>query len=417
MPTPPEWPIYNAGLFPGAGTLSAPPVAIDRNAGRPPRQIQWSIGIQREIFTNLVVEASYVGNRGAWWEANDLININALTPERIASFGLNVNSAADRALLTSALNSPQAAQRGFNRPPYAGFPMTSTVAQSLRPFPQFAGSANNSPAVAYIWAPLGRTWYDSLQVKVTKRFSHGLDFTSTFTWQKELTMGAEQVGNAMGVSGASVNDVFNRPTNKYLSMLSRPLTIVTALNYTFPKLNVNKFLDLALQDWTFGASLQYASGMPVKAPVAQNALSSVLFRDTFANRVEGQPLYTKNPNCHCVDPTVDFILNPNAWVDPPAGQFGSGAAYYNDYRQQRRPGESLSLGRTFRFREGVTLNIRADFQNAFNRTEMSTPTSTNAKATQTRSSTGATVSGFGYINTRSVAAAPRAGMIVATFKF
>ena len=192
MPTPPAWPIVNSGLYPLAGTLSAPPVAIDGNAGRPPRQIQWSIGIQHEIFSNLVVEASYVGNRGAWWEANELINVNALTPERIASFGLDVNNAADRTLLTSPLNSSLAAQRGFNKPPYAGFPMTATVAQSLRPFPQFAGSSNSAPAIAYIWAPLGRTWYDSLQVKATKRFSHGLDFTSTFTWQKELTMGAER---------------------------------------------------------------------------------------------------------------------------------------------------------------------------------------------------------------------------------
>lgn len=30
------------------------------------------------------VEIAYVGNRGAWWEANGLININALTAERNA---------------------------------------------------------------------------------------------------------------------------------------------------------------------------------------------------------------------------------------------------------------------------------------------------------------------------------------------
>jgi hypothetical protein len=319
--------------------------------------------------------------------------------------------------LTSPLNSTLAAQRGFNKPPYASFPMTATVAQSLRPFPQFAASANNAPAVAYIWAPLGRTWYDSLQVKVTKRFSHGLDFTSTFTFQKELTMAAEQVGNASGLSGASVNDVFNRRSNKYLSMLSRPVVSVTALNYTLPKLNINRFLSMAIRDWMFGASLQYASGLPIKAPIAQASLSSVLYRDTFANRVPGQPLFTKNPNCHCVDPTVDFILNPNAWADPAAGTFGTGTAYYNDYRQQRRPGEGMSLGRTFRLKEGVTLNIRADFQNIFNRTEMNSPTSTNAKATQTRSTAGTTVSGFGYINPASVAAASRAGMIVGRFNF
>jgi hypothetical protein len=200
-------------------------------------------------------------------------------------------------------------------------------------------------------------------------------------------------------------------------MLSRPIVFVTALNYTTPTLLGNKILSWVARDWTYGLTLQYASGMPIKAPTAQNSLSSVLFRDTFANRVPGQPLFTKNPNCHCVDPYKDLILNPNAWADPPAGQFGSGAAYYNDYRQQRRPVEGMSLGRTFRLKESVSFNIRADFQNIFNRTEMNSPTSTNAKATPSYDKNGNLVSGFGYINPATVAASPRAGMIVGRFQF
>ncbi len=268
-----------------------------------------------------------------------------------------------------------------------------------------------------MWAPLGKTWYDSLQLKATKRYSHGLDLTGAFTWQKELTMGAEQVGNAMGVSGAAVNNVFDRHVNKYLSMLSRPFTFVMAANYTVPRWNTYKVVSWILRDWTIAATLQYASGMPIQAPIAQNQLSSVLFQNTFANRVPGEPLFTKDLNCHCIDPNKDFVLNPNAWVDPPAGQFGTGAAYYNDYRQQRRPSENMSLGRNFQLKEGVSLNIRADFSNIFNRTEMSNPTSTNAKATQTRSPSGQPISGFGYINSRTVAAPPRAGIIVARFQF
>jgi hypothetical protein len=58
--------------------------------------MQWSIGIQREIFKDLMIEASYVGSRSAWWEANALIDVNALTPERIAEFGLDINNATDR---------------------------------------------------------------------------------------------------------------------------------------------------------------------------------------------------------------------------------------------------------------------------------------------------------------------------------
>ena len=31
------------------------------------------------------------------------------------------------------------------------------------------------------------------------------------------------------------------------------------------------------------------------------------------NRVEGQPLFVQDPNCHCIDPRKDFVLNPAAW--------------------------------------------------------------------------------------------------------
>ena len=50
------------------------------------------------------------------------------------------------------------------------------------------------------------------------------------------------------------------------------------------------------------------------------------------NRVPGQPLFTENLNCHCFDPSKTFVLNPAAWVNPPAGQYGTAAAYYSDYR-------------------------------------------------------------------------------------
>lgn len=413
-PTPAPWPNFDPGQYPLPNTISAPPIAIDRNAGRPPRQIQWSLGIQREITRNLAVEIAYVGNRGAWWEANDLINVNALAPERIVKAGLDINSAADRALLTSRLDSPLAAQRGFNKPPYAGFPMSSTVAQTLRPFPQF-GTIN------YYWAPLGRTWDDSLQIKATQRFSQGLSFTSAFTWQKELMMGADMSNyNFWGYDYGlgTVNDVSNRPTNKYISSCSHPFLFALMANYTLPKLGLNKALSLAIRDWTIGVSLQYASGLPIRAPLANNALSAVLFQSTFANRVAGQPLWTKDINCHsCFDPNKDFVLNPNAWADPPPGQFGTSAAYYSDYRQQRRPMEYVSLGRIFRISEGINLSVRADFMNIFNRAFPNDPMSTNAMATQLRNAAGQPIYGFGWINTTSVYAMPRQGIIVARLHF
>lgn len=407
IPFTPVWPNLTPGQFPLPGTITGAPVVADQNSGRPARQVQWSIGIQREVFRNLVTEASYVGNRGVWWRADSLLNINALTPDRLNSFGLDINNAADRTLLISQVNSAAAAARGFNRLPYAGFPSSLTVAQALRPFPQF-GTLN------FTNAPLGNTWYDSLQAKVTKRFSYGLDFTYTFTWQKELTIGAES--DASGIA-ASVNDVFNRGQNKYISGYSRPFVSVLAANYTTPKLARNRWLSMLAGNWQFGTVLQYASGLPIKVPASQGNLNSLLFRPTFANRVPGQPLFTQDLNCHCFDPNTTFVLNPKAWLDPSPGQFGTSAAYYSDYRYQRRPQESMSIGRAFRIRERFTAQLRIEFTNIFNRTEMNDPTSTSASATQQRSATGQTTAGFGYISTASTFALPRQGTAVVRFTF
>src|ERR1019366_9890516 len=113
-----------------------------------------------------------------------------------------INSATDRTLLTSTLNSSTAAARGFNKPPYVGFPATLTVAQSLRPYPQFG-------TIPIHYAPLGNTWYDGLQTKLTKRYSHGLVLTGAFTWSKSQTLGAESA-----TGGGIINDVFNRATRR-----------------------------------------------------------------------------------------------------------------------------------------------------------------------------------------------------------
>jgi hypothetical protein len=135
------------------------------------------------------------------------------------------------------------------------------------------------------------------------------------------------------------------------------------------------------------------------------------------NRVPGVPLFTQDLNCHCFDPNKTFVLNPAAWTNPPAGQWGTAAAYYTDYRYQRRPVENISIGRVFRVKERASLQIRAEFTNMFNRTEMSNPTATNPSATQTTTAAGQTTAGFGYINNGTVFSAPRSGQLVARFQF
>lgn len=421
-----SWPNTDPGQVPFPGTIAAPGQQIDQNAGRPARTVQWSLGIQREVARNLVVEATYVGNRGVWWNSTYLICPNCNTPEGLLKAGLDINNPAHRGILTSAINSSTAINAGYGGLPYEGFPATASVAQALRPFPQF-GSITNMK-----WVPTGKNWYDSLQVQATKRYSHGLDLTSSFTWSRTFTMGTEADISTISPVAPAVNDVFNRSTNKYLSGLDQPFLFVLAANYTTPGVSGNKWVSYALKDWTVGAVMRYGSGFPIMVPATTNSLNALLFRatgavastaaagGTFMNRVPGQPFFTEDLNCHCFDPQKDFVLNKDAWVNPGPADFSTSAAYYTDYRQQRRPSESMSLARNFRFgTEGrYNLQIRGEFSNIFNRTQVNNPTSTNALAQQTISpTTGLATAGFGWINTATVNQPARAGTLVGRFTF
>ena len=196
---------YNPGLLvaPGAAVQNAP-ATVDPNGGRPPRINQWNVSLQREVTRDLVLEASYVGNRGAWLQAGgNLITYNAINPSAVpASLGLDITNATTRTLLTSSITSPLAVAAGFTKP-YANFPDTGTVIQSLRPFPQYNG-------IGSLWAPLGDSWYNAFQAKLTKRYSHGLTLTGAYAFSKTLD------------SFSGNGNIFNRSTFKSLSPNDRP---------------------------------------------------------------------------------------------------------------------------------------------------------------------------------------------------
>ena len=140
--------------------------------------------MQREIVRNLVVDVAYVGNRGVWLPSAGAVNYNANTPQSLLAAGTRHHQ-------RGGSGHPGRSDRhcGCRQVPeqaaVRGFPAHGTVAQSLRPFPQF------TTAPTALWAPLGDNWYNSLQLKVIKRLSHGLDLSYNFTWSKTLNNGIE----------------------------------------------------------------------------------------------------------------------------------------------------------------------------------------------------------------------------------
>jgi hypothetical protein len=418
-------------LDPGAlpslkGTVSTPPLFIDPNAARPARQYQWSIGVQRELNRNLVVEASYVANRGIWWSAGALAPVNSISEGLLARYGFKVGNLADGTAISTQL-APQLgalASRGIGLP-YASFPATQTVLQSLLPFPQFTG--NISPTAA----PLGKTWYDSLQATATQRLSHGLTVNANFTWSKNLDL-------------LSSPDIFNRSLGKNISANDLPFQIRFSAQYVTPRVNLwgSKVASYVLGDWTVGWYAQYQSAPIIARPASAgaNPISRWLGRGPGpAERVANQGLWSTNwvdysgtvhtdpidLNCHCFDPTKNIVLNPAAWANVPDGQWSSNQSTFRDYRGFRYPQENANFGRTFRLKEKVTFNVRVEFSNAFNRTRLPQPSSgavgagfATAPTKQTAGAlTGLYSGGFGTVVPTSGTQGYRTGTLVGRITF
>ncbi len=97
------------------------------------------------------------------------VNYNANTPQSLLADGLDITTASARAILAAPIGSA-AAGPFQNKLPYPNFPLTATVAQSLRPFPQFTNSRRRRCGPR--WEIAGTT---PCRSEVIKRLSHGLD--------------------------------------------------------------------------------------------------------------------------------------------------------------------------------------------------------------------------------------------------
>jgi hypothetical protein len=326
---------------------------------------------------------------------------------------------------------------------YKGFPASEPLIAALVPEPQWYGGIP-----PFLGPPDGDTWYDSLQVKFTKRYSHGLTAGIAYTYQKELTNGVNSNTSYLTPQDPIINDVYNPKLDKQLSGFDIPQELIINFTYTTPKWETgggaaSHALSWLTRDWTLSGVLRYQSGLLIRTPPSNNNLLTELGigpannpalwggGTTLYNRVPGQPLFLVDPNSH-FDPTKQLVLNPAAWVDAAPGTYGTSSPYYNDFRWQRQPAESLGIGRIFRVREGMTFQLRAEFQNVFNRLFYSIPAdgvgifglpSTNpataaAHGATLGSATGLLSGGYGFVAWNEGAGAqPRSGQLIARFTF
>jgi hypothetical protein len=435
----PVFPVTDPNRYPALGTIGGAPgvpnvVMQDANQNRPPRANQFSFGIQREISKSFVIEASYIGNRVVWL-AGQLGNLSRTSPQQYAAYGLfpypgtgpcsagggvcasaTYNNNNDRVLLGTPISSTaviqNAAAHGItNLLPYSGFPTSSTLQSVLYPFPQFG-------ALNPIGSATGNSKYDSLQMKATKRFSHGLQAGGAFTWAK-------------GFNRATRQDFFN-PDSSVWALQQIPARVLTFnFTYTTPKAAfLNKIENAITQGWQIGGYATYQSGIYLTPPASPTAN----FLTSEDIRVPDQPLYNVDiNNIHSYNPATIQVLNPNAWAHCPTNATCPAAGtLYTDFRGPRAPTENANIGRNFRIKERMNFHIRAEFVNIFNRTIMPNPITTGTPAVNSQNpvtkTAGINSAGFGVINTfatagsQPITAVPpfltgRTGTLIARFTF
>ena len=406
---------FDPGAYPNPGAINSPPPFIVPNNGRPPRFLQTSIGFERAITKDLSVEASFIDNRGVWLSSDGLRGYNQLPPSVLMSkYGLDVTNPADMNLLRQPISSAAVVARGFTKP-YASFPSGRSLAQALRPFPQF-------DRVTDAYEHDGNTWYDALQVKVTKRIGYGLSGGLGYSWSKDL---GTVSSTGTYTTAIPIQDPTRDPRSQksYLA-IDQPQMLNFYFNYEVPRSSFAQsgWKAALFAGWTLDGIFHYQSGFPIQTPGSTSNLTSATFANgVWLNRVPGQPLFLHSLNDHSVDPRRTFFLNPKAWAEPTPGTYATSKPYYSDFRGPRYPSEQLGFGKALTIKEGLRLSLRADFFNVFNRWAYPNLNVGNPSTKTQYNSDGSIANGFGYFGNSITGAggnyAPRSGELVARIQF
>jgi hypothetical protein len=266
----------------------------------------WNLGVQRELGWDTMIDVSYVGTRGT--------NI-------FRSFNVNVPDPGPGAIQP-------------RRPYFSVAPTITTINQR---------------------DGAGRTWYDALQVKLDKRFSHGLQTLVSYTFSR-----TEDDIAGLGIHPS--RDIRRRaPGASGSKMLDIPHILSASATYELPfGRNAAGLGKTLLEGWTISAITLYHSGDPLDIRVSA------------ANLNNGGP---NIPDVTC-DPmgsaprTVQEWFSKSCFADPAQYQFGT--YEYSDARGPTVFNTDLSLSkRTAVGRASVELRI--DVFNVFNRAHFANP--------------------------------------------
>jgi hypothetical protein len=316
---------------------------------RTPYVRQFSFGVQRQLPWGMTLDASYVGSR---------------TMKAAVSRPYNELPVEALALGASVLN--QSVPNPFAGLINAGGLGAATIPrqQLLRPFPQFA-SFNMADRNE------GRIWYNSLQVLVEKRYSHGLTFLAAYTLSKNI----EAMSYLNGQDAA--------PT-RTLTAWDTPHRLTIAPIYELPfgpgraLFNTqNKFWSRVAGGWQTVVTSTFQSGTPMSIPGDVYLLGDPRLANPTWDRLFKTGVIDVNGTVRNVLPGEQPVFQ----VRPPF-TLRTTPLRYGNLRNQWGRTYDFSILKTVKFTERVKSQFRVEAFNVLNTAIFSanpnlTPTSVN----------------------------------------
>jgi hypothetical protein len=240
----------------------------------------------------------------------------------------------------------------------------------------------------------GFAWYNALQTSLTKRFSHGLQFLASYTYARDLANARGSTDNPNG--GIIVGDNTNPQADYGPDEFVRPHRFVFSGVYDLPGPKSHRSLvGETLGGWKLAGVTTIQSGHLL--PLLNNTVTNAYGVNVdFAQIAPGCALQTTgsdtsrlggwvNPNCvfdSSGQPLRTYIGDPD-----PAGTCalpdsqgrcatGFGNSSMGILHGPSQVNTDLSLIKAFPVREGVNMEFRSEFFNAFNHPVFKDPDNT-----------------------------------------
>jgi hypothetical protein len=329
------------------------PQGVQANAKTPTVE-EWNFSIQQQLSNSMALRVAYVGSHGY----HSLLSIDPNTiPAQVCS-----NAAGCQAGGAATSGAPATAANQSHVPQGAEY-----IPVGTRPNPYLGAG--------FFWFTEGNSSYNALQVDVTKRLSAGLQFRGNYTWSKNLDMNSGLTGAQANNQSQMILDRNDLPRDWGPSALNVAHQASISGSYELPFGHgkrwfgtANGFENKVAGGWQLNAITTLLSGFPFTPVIGTNRSG------------DGD---TRNPDRPSLNPSFSgpIILgqpsqwyNPNAFVLPPAGTYGTlGRGTFNG------PGLAeldLSLFKNTAITERVGLQFRAEFFNALNHPNFGTPNAT-----------------------------------------